>query len=90
MKHLPEPWKSFFAAIDNILEEETCLEILGGFVITVLYDAPRTTADVDIVSIIPNDQTRNLIRLAGEGSKLHTQHGVYLDRVGYRQSAGRL
>lgn len=82
MKHLPEPWKSLFSAIDKILKEETHLEILGGFVITVLYNAPRTTADVDIVSIIPNDQTRNLIELAGEGSKLHKKHSVYLDRVG--------
>jgi hypothetical protein len=82
MKHLPEPWKSLFSAIDKILKEETRLEILGGFVITVLYNAPRTTADVDIVSIIPNDQTRNLIELAGEGSKLHKKHSVYLDRVG--------
>lgn len=82
MKHLPKPWKSLFSAIDKILKEETRLEILGGFVITVLYNALRTTADVDIVSIIPNDQTRNLIELAGEGSKLHIKHGVYLDRVG--------
>jgi hypothetical protein len=65
MNKFPEPWKSFFAAIDETLEEETRLEILGGFVITVLYGAPRRTADVDAVSIIPNTQTRNLIESAG-------------------------
>jgi hypothetical protein len=82
MKHIPEPWKSFLASIDYLLEQETRLEILGGFIITVLYDAPRTTGDVDIVSVIPNDKTRKLIEAAGEGSKLHKTYGVYLDRVG--------
>ncbi len=82
MKNVPEPWKSFFAAIDETLNEEIRLEILGGFVITVLYDAPRTTAVVDIVSVIPNTQTRNLIEVSGFGSPLHKKHGVYLDRVG--------
>ncbi len=82
MRQIPEPWKSFFVEIDKNLIEETCLEILGGFVMTVIYNAPRTTADVDIVSIIPNDQTGKLIEFAGEGSKLNKTHGVYLDRVG--------
>ena len=82
MKQIPEPWKSFFAAIDNILEEETHLEILGGFIVTILYNAPRTTADVDVVSVIPNGQTLKLLEAAGEGSELHKTHGVYLDRVG--------
>ena len=82
MWQIPEPWKSFFVEIDKNLAEETRLEILGEFVITVVYKAPRTTADVDIVSIIPNDQTRTLIEFAGEGSKLNKKHGVYLDRVG--------
>ncbi len=82
MKNILEPWKSFFAAIDETLDEEIRLEILGGFVVTIFYNAPRTTADVDIVSVIPNTQTRNLIEISGEGSPLHKKHGVYLDRVG--------
>lgn len=82
MKNIPEPWKSFFAAIDETLVEETSLEILGGFVITVLYGALRETADVDVVSVVPNSQTRNLIETAGEGSALHKKYGVYFDRVG--------
>jgi hypothetical protein len=79
MSNLPEPWKSFFATIDETLEGEIRLEILDGFVITVLYKSPRTTADVDVVSIVPNTKTRNLIE---RGSPLHKEHGVYLDRVG--------
>jgi hypothetical protein len=53
MDNIPEPWNSFFAALDETLEEETRLEILGGFVITSLYGAPRTTAAVDVVSVVP-------------------------------------
>ncbi|MDQ6786033.1 MAG: DUF6036 family nucleotidyltransferase [Acidobacteriota bacterium] len=82
MKTVPEPWKSFFAAIDETLAEETHLEILGGFVVVILYNAPRTTAHVDVVSVTPNTQTRNLIEIAGTGSMLHKKHGVYIDRVG--------
>ncbi len=82
MKNVPEPWKSFFSAIDKTLGEETRVEILGGFIVTIFYEAPRTTSDVDIVSIVPNTQTRSLIEFAGEGSSLHKKHGVYLDRVG--------
>lgn len=82
MKIIPEPWKSFFAAIDDALAKETRLEILGGFVITVLYGAARTTADVDVVSVAPNTETRKLLETAGEGSRLHKKHLVYLDRVG--------
>ena len=82
MKNIPEPWKSFFASIDEMIGQETRLEILGGFVVTVLYDAPRTTADVDVISVVPNTQTRKLLEIAGEGSGLHKKHGVYLDRVG--------
>lgn len=82
MKNIPNPWKSFFAEIDEVLEEEVRLEILGGFVVTVLYNSPRTTSDVDAISVIPNTQTGNLAKIAGEGSPLHRKYGVYLDRVG--------
>lgn len=82
MKNIPEPWKAFFASIDKSLDQETHLEILGGFVVTVLYDSPRTTADVDVISVVPNTQTRKLLEIAGEGSGLHKKYGVYLDRVG--------
>lgn len=82
MSSIPEPWKSFFTEIDKSLEKKTHLEILGGFIITLIYSAPRTTADVDVISITPHTETGKLIELAGEGSPLHKKHGIYLDRVG--------
>jgi len=82
MQNIPEPWQSFLSEIDENLAEDTQLEILGGFIITIIYGAPRTTADVDIVSVVPSGQTRKLIESAGEGSPLHGKHKVYLDRVG--------
>jgi len=81
-KTIPEPWQSFFEEIDRKLEEETVLEILGGFAITQVYGSPRTTADVDVVSINPRGASQKLIEMAGEGSPLHKKYKVYLDNVG--------
>lgn len=38
---LPEPWQSFLSDIDASLHEDVELHCLGGFVVTVLYDAPN-------------------------------------------------
>jgi hypothetical protein len=76
---IPEPWYSFFKEIDSWLEEETVLEILGGFVITQVYGSPRTTADIDVVSINPRRSSQKLMEIAGEGSSLHKKYKVYLD-----------
>jgi hypothetical protein len=75
-----EPWKSFLRELDSILEEETYLHCLGGFVVTQIYGFERKTLDIDAMSIIPRNS--NLIDMAGKGSALHKRHGVYLDRVG--------
>ncbi len=82
MKKIPEPWQTFFGEIDNFLEGEIWLEILGGFVITVIFGSPRTTSDIDVVSVIPNSNISILTDYAGEGSELHRKYGVYLDHVG--------
>jgi hypothetical protein len=79
---IPEPWRSFFQEIDESLSEETALEILGGFVVTQVYGALRSTADIDVVSITPKKLSQKLLELAGEGSPLHKKHRVYLDSVG--------
>lgn len=81
-KTIPEPWRSFFHDIDERLSEQTALELLGGFVVTQVYGAARSTADVDVVSITPKKLSETLLKIAGEGSLLHKKHKVYLDSVG--------
>lgn len=84
-KKIPEPWFSFFQDIDNRLSEKIELECLGGFVITQIYGLARATADVDVISVVPKSQSEQLFEIAGEGSKLHQKHKVYLDWVGIAQ-----
>ena len=81
-KAIPEPWRSFLSDIDERLTEEVELHCLGGFVITVMYDLPRPTADVDVIAITPRSEIESLMDLAGQGSELHRRHKVYLQLVG--------
>jgi hypothetical protein len=74
---LPQSWLSFLTDIDRNLKEETHFHCLGGFVITLVYQLVRSTADVDVVTIVP--RAADLFTIAGEGSKLHKKYGVYLD-----------
>ncbi len=78
---IPEPWRSFFSAIDAALKERVDLECLGAFVLTALYGMPRPTADVDVLSIAPLEQREFILELAGPGSPLHKKHRVYLEHV---------
>ena len=80
-ERMPEPWLSFFAAIDAQAEEEIELHCLGGFVVTLVYDLPRATADVDVITITPTKTRARLLELAGKNSELHQRYGVYLDLV---------
>ena len=77
---LPEPWLSFLREIDDRLTQETQIHCLGGFVVTVIYGADRTTLDLDALSLVRGDPT--LWEIAGRGSDLHRRHHLYLDRVG--------
>ena len=79
---MPEPWRSFFNEINGLISEKISLEIIGGFIITQVYGADRTTNDVDILSVVPHGFSQKLLELAGEGSPLHKKHKVYLDTVG--------
>ena len=81
-KSIPEPWQSFLSAIDTTLNEDVELHCLGGFVITVLYDLARPTADVDVIAITPTSEIESLLSLGGQGSLLHRKHKVYLQFVG--------
>ena len=81
-KSIHEPWRSFLSDIDASLQEDVELHCLGGFVVTVLYDLARPTADVDVIAITPRSEIESLMSLAGQGSDLHRKHKVYLQLVG--------
>jgi hypothetical protein len=49
--------------------------------VTVVYGLERTTADVDVLAVVPRGEVGHLIGLAGKGSALHRKHGLYLDLV---------
>jgi hypothetical protein len=78
---LAEPWRGFLTDLDASLEHEVQLHCCGGFVVTAVHGLARTTADLDVLSVVPTDQRRALAAIAGRGSKLHQAHGVYLDIV---------
>jgi hypothetical protein len=80
-REFPEPWASFFRELDGHLQGAVALHCLGGFVVTVCYGLPRATADIDVLSVVPNDKLADLVSFAGESSALHRKHGVYLDLV---------
>lgn len=79
---IPEPWWSFFKEIDKFVSEPIEFHCLGGFVITLLYGLERSTADVDVISVVPRNSVSNLIDFAGKDSIFHHKHSVYLDLVG--------
>lgn len=80
-KHLPEPWRAFLSDIDRALNEPVVFHCIGGFAVAMLYGLPRPTVDVDCLSVIPAEEITRLQSLAGEGSPLHKQHGVYVQHV---------
>lgn len=78
---LPERWRGFLTELDKLVTHDVQLHCCGGFVVTVLYGFARTTADLDVLSIIPNEDRRDLVALAGQGSEIHKKHKAYLDLV---------
>jgi hypothetical protein len=75
---ISEPWNSFLAEIDSRLEEAVSLHCLGGFVLTTVYDLPRTTADVDVVAIASVRSSAHQLGLAGKEALSSTRDMVLL------------
>lgn len=48
---------------------------------TLVYGLARSTADVDVLAVVPGGGGGHLLDLAGKGSSLHRKHKVYLDLV---------
>jgi hypothetical protein len=78
---IPEPWHGFFHDLDAAVPHGVSLRCLGGFVLSVCFGMPRSTADVDVLSVVPHADTQALLDLAGKASPLHKKHRVYLDLV---------
>lgn len=76
----PEPWHSFLSDIDDFVDRETHLHLLGGFVVTIIYGASRQTRDLDALTAVRFDP--KLLEFAGQGSTLHKKQKIYLDPVG--------
>ena len=81
-KHIPEPWRSFLRELDELAEEETRLDCMGGFVVTQLYGSLRTTADLDVMEVAPRGQMARLLESGRLGGRLHRKYKVYLEHVG--------
>ena len=64
---------------DGMLHESLELHCIGGFVFTYFYGLPRTTGDIDYDTAIRANL--NVDEVAGQGSPLHTKHGVWLHRI---------
>ena len=77
----PEPWRSFLGELDRESTEETRLDCMGGFVVTLLYGLPRATSDLDVLLIAPREQRAPLLELGVRGGALHRKYKIYLDYV---------
>jgi hypothetical protein len=64
-RELQEPWQSFLMDLDSLVDHEVQLHRCGGFVVTTLHGLPRATADVDIISVVPQDDIRPLAPAPG-------------------------
>jgi Nucleotidyltransferase of unknown function (DUF6036) len=78
---LPDNWKGFLADVDAALSQKFRLICLGGFVLAAIYGLPRPTEDMDYIEIMPRDEERKLMDLAGPQSKLAKKHKLYIHRT---------
>jgi hypothetical protein len=76
-----EPWHSFLKDLDDQLTEETILHCMGGFAVVQAYGLARSTADIDVIAVLPYGTASQLVELAGKESALRAKHGIYLDVV---------
>ncbi len=82
---IPEPWGDFLRELDSSLDKELSLVCIGGFVLAMLYGLVRPTSDLDFIECEPKTEGKRLLEIAGEGSRLHQKHGLFLQRVSVAQ-----
>lgn len=78
----PVPWDRFLKEVDEQLPSDVTLHCIGGFVLTALYGVPRTTDDLDHISVFPREAYEAVEAIAGLGSKLAKKHKVYIHSAG--------
>lgn len=77
-----EPWRSFLAGLDALLDQPADLHCIGGFAISQYFGFARETADLDVLNIAPLPMKAAIAVAAGKGSGLHKKHRVFIDQVG--------
>lgn len=78
---IPEPWLSFLRDVGLALGQSVEVHCLGGFVLTVLWEFPRPTGDVDFIEIEPSEAGDELLHIAGEASEIAKRHRLQFHRV---------
>ncbi len=78
---IQDPWLSFLRDVDRALKETVEVHCLGGFVLSVLWELPRPTGDIDFIEVRPRPAGEDLLRIAGEGSALAIEHHLCFQHV---------
>ena len=78
---IQEPWLSFLCDVDKALPQPVEVHCLGGFVMSVLWELPRPTGDVDFIDIIPSGAMHELLVTAGEDSELARRYHLKFHQV---------
>jgi hypothetical protein len=78
---IPSPWREFLFELDALLPEQVTFECVGGFAVVVAYGLPRSTNDLDYVTLEPYNFTTVVHDLAGQGSALAKKHKVHIHKA---------
>jgi hypothetical protein len=80
--NLKYPWKDFLEELDSLLDEPFTVHCIGGFAIVAAYGLPRSTNDLDYVTLVPHNRLPHLEELGGEGSALARKYKVHVHHAG--------
>ena len=61
-----EPWLSFLTEVDAHLDEPADFHCIGGFVVSQHYGFARETADLDVLSVTPDQAADRVTQVAGK------------------------
>lgn len=77
--------REYFIELDKAWKNQTDkpipLKIIGGMALILQYDYNRVTKDADVIEAaeITEQIKKNILKIAGNGSKLHKNHRVYIE-----------